>query len=790
MSQFTENTQPQNSAPGGEEDNIDIKRIIANIINNWLLFAIGIVICLCVAILYARYSSAEWHVTSKILVQDEKNSPSAAIGGGFNSDISSLFNVKSSADNEVQILKSRSLITEVVKQLQLNIRTYKKSALKKVEIYNESPFGVSIGYKADTLKTRYYDISILDKDTYKIHNSDEDIDIKAKFGEPVTLKQYNITLQKSAMFVPEGEYIISIEQVDATIDEFLKGVSVELSDKQSTTIDLSIDYPQPEKGEAILNALMQQYLLSNLQNKVQIADSTMSFINKEIDTVFTGLNSTEQKFEQYREENNIADISEQSKALVTSASDYYDKLNQQSTQLTIISDLERLLNNPQNKQLIPTSLVINTADQSFGQAINGYDDLLKDRDRASLSYTENNPVIQNYNKQIDNSRTNLLQSLNNYKNGLVVAKQQLQKQNGVFRGQLKQVPSKERLYLDFQRQQQLKQDLYLFLLQKREETAISKTSTISSSRIIDYAKSDFLPFKPEKAIIYLIGLIIGIIIPGIYLFIKELLNIKINSKNDIERVTSAPIIGEISHNKDNFNIVVTGNSRSIISEHFRSLRTNLQYVIDASKSNVFLFTSSMSGEGKSFISLNLGNALALTGKKVVFMEMDLRKPKLSENMGLDNSNGFTNYIISKDTDYNKFIKHSPFTENCYLISSGPIPPNPSELLINDKMETLMNDLKRDFDYIIIDCAPVGLVSDALLLEKFADITFYVVRQNYTYKSQLNIVNDLRNNKKVKNLYVLVNDTKQQEAGKYGGYGSGYGGYLEEEKNNKFSWFKK
>jgi tyrosine-protein kinase Etk/Wzc len=792
MSQFTESPLSQNTALKGEEDSIDIKQIIANIINNWLLFVISIVICLCLAILYARYSPEEWHVVSKILVQDEKNSPSSAIGGSLNSDISSLFNVKSSADNEVQILKSRSLITEVVKQMQLNVRTYINSGFKKIEIYNQSPFSTSIVYKADTLKNRYYDIIIIDKDTYEIRNSKDDIDIKVKFGERVILKQYDITLQKTNLFSPRGKYGISIESTDATIDGFMKGFTASLSDRQSTTIDLYIDYPQPEKGEAILNALMRQYLLSNLQNKVEIADSTMAFINKEIDIVFNGLNGTEKQFEQYKEENNIADITEQSKALVSSASDYYDKLSQQSIQLTIISSLEKLLNNPKNKQLIPTSLVINTPDQSFGQSINAYNELLISRDKAGLSYTEDNPIIQNYNQQIDNARTNLLQSLNTYKNGLSIAKEQLQKQNGNFTGQLKQIPSKQRIYLDFQRQQQLKQDLYLFLLQKREETAISKTSTISSSRIIDYAKSEFSPFKPKKAIIYLLGVLIGLIIPGVYLFIKELLNIRINSKSDIEKVTLAPIIGEISHNKENVNIVVTGNSRSLISEHFRSLRTNLQYVIDTSKSNVFLFTSSMSGEGKSFISLNLGNALALTGKKVVFMEMDLRKPKLSENMGLDNNNGFTNYIVSKETDYKKIIKHSPFTENCYLISSGPIPPNPSELLINDRVETLIKDLKRDFDYVIIDCAPVGLVSDALLLEKFADITFYVVRQNYTYKSQLNIVNDLRNNKKVKNLYLLINDIKPQEAGGYGGYGSGYGygGYAEDEKKSKFSWLKK
>jgi capsular exopolysaccharide synthesis family protein len=291
----------------------------------------------------------------------------------------------------------------------------------------------------------------------------------------------------------------------------------------------------------------------------------------------------------------------------------------------------------------------------------------------------------------------------------------------------------------------------------------------------------------------LIGLILGLILPGIYLFIKELLNIRITSKADIEKMSTVPVIGEISHNTEEKSLVTGVGSRSVISEQFRALRTNLQYVLDQRKSNVLLFTSSMSGEGKSFLSLNLGSALGLTGKKVVFMEMDLRKPKLSENMGLDHNHGFTNYVISGKTDYKQMIKPAWFNENCYLISAGPIPPNPAELLMSEKLDQLIEDLKKEFDYVIIDCAPIGLVTDALMLEKYADLTLYVVRQDYTYKSQLNIVNDLEYNRKVKKMYLIMNDIKTQKSGyaaygsgSYGGYG--YGGYAEEEK--KKNWLKK
>jgi len=794
MNHIQDNNNLLNDTDG---DSIDFKQIISRLVNNWILFLVSGVICLAIAVLYAKMSSPDWHISSKILVEDQKNGPSASMGGNLNSDISSLFNVKSSADNEVQILKSRSLMTVVVREMQLNVRTYSVARLKSIEIFDEAPFNVSVSYKTDTITARSYDVKVLNENDYEL--TADGVDVKGKFGIPVSLPQYDLTLTRTLKpKSASGKYAVYIESADAAVATVSSLFTAALSDKQSTTIDLAISYPHPKKGEAVLNTLMHQYLLSNLKNKQQIADSTMKFINKEIDTVFNGLNLIERKFEDYKEQNNIADISEQSKALVTSASDYYDKLNQQSIQLSIINEQQKLLNDPNNKKALPSPLIMNSADQSFGQSINAYNQLLLEKEKAGLSLTDINPTIQNFNNQLSISRANILKNIETYRNSLITAQSQLKNQNNNFTGQLKQIPSKQRNVLDFQRQQQLKQELYLYLLQKKEETAISKTSTISSSRILDYAKSDFAPYKPKRSLIYLVGLVLGLVLPGVYLFIKELLNIRINTKADIEKLTKTSIIGEISHNDEEKSLVVLNNSRSIISEQFRSLRTNLQYAIDSSKSNVLLFTSSMSGEGKSFLSLNLGSALALTGKKVVFMELDLRKPKLSENIGVDNSNGFTNFIVSSSSDISKVMKQTWFSENCFLISSGPIPPNPSELLISAKLEVLIENLRKDFDYVIIDCAPIGIVTDALLLEKFADVVFYVVRQDYTFKSQLSIVNDLKVNKQVKNLYLIVNDIKAKNGGysSYGqgygyGYGYGYGGYAEEAKSTGIkNWFKK
>ncbi|MVN91192.1 GumC family protein [Mucilaginibacter aquatilis] len=762
------------------EETFDLKVIIDKVVSNWLLYCLCILVCFTIAVLYASYSSPVWHIKSKILINNDSDNSQSVLGGGMNGSISSLFSPKSSADNELQVLRSRTLMEKTVAAMQLNVKTYLVDGLKSREIYNESPFIINVISKVDTVLERTYVIDVQSNTSVRITNGDEDIDITSEFGRNINLPQHTLVIKRRNGFPLAKQYKLKIQATDATVDDFSKILSAELSDKQATTIDLSIEYYHPAKGEAILNKLMQLYLLSNLQNEKQIADSTIAFIESRINLVSKELNNIEKQFEIYKSQNKIANISEQSKSLVTSASGYYDKLAEQDIQLNIINDLERNLSNPKNKNIIPSSLV-NSSDQALAAAINSYNELLINRDRSTLSLTDDNPILLNIDKQINNARINILKSISSYKESLQIGKKQLQKQNQNLTGQIKELPNKERNYLDFARQQNLKQELYLFLLQKREETAISKNSTLSNARILDTAKSEFKPSKPRKSIVWLVGIIVGVLLPSLYLIIKSLTKTRIESKIDIEHETSVPILAEIGHNSDKNSLVTGSNSRSVISEQFRSLRTNLQFILESSKSNVLLFTSSMSGEGKSFLSLNIGSALALTGKKVVFMEMDLRKPKLSESLGLTIDNGYTQYAISDDEkyDYKKLLKSLSFNSNCYLISSGPIPPNPAELLETRKLDELMSYLRANFDYVIIDCAPIGLVTDAQMLERHADLTLYVTRERYTYKSQLSIVDDLYVNKKVKKVYIIINDVKMNKTG-YSSYKQAYGYGIEEE----------
>ncbi|AYL94589.1 GumC family protein [Mucilaginibacter celer] len=776
-----------------EETPGDVRSLVAICLNYWYVFFIGIIVCVLGVFVYIQYEPSKWNISSKIIVEDDKNTPAKALTNGVNSDLASLFDIKSNADNEVKVLKSRSLIKKVVYLLDLNMHVYDNNGFRKVEVFEDAPFTVNIGYKTDKLKLSEYSMEVLGSNTFRLINGKSGEDVAGTFDKPVSLNQYNLTFHKTKYFKPEGDYKVKIQtpkQVEKDLDENL---GVGLDDKQATVIDLNLSYSNPDRGRVILQKLMDVYLQNNLANKVRIADSTMKFIDRRLVVVGAELGKVEKNLEQYKVQNKISDINAQSKALIEGANAYQNKLNDNEVQLAIANDLFKYVSDAANPQVVPSSLI--TKDMAFGTAINGYNEMLLRKEQLRMTLTDNSVVITNLDQQIELARKALLSSLNNYRNSLQVSQAAVKKQNAGIEDKITSAPTKERIYLDYAREQSLKQDLYLFLLQKREETAISQTATLSSCRILDNADADEKPFAPKKSLLYLIGLVAGICIPAAGISIKEMLNTRINTKADIDKHTSVPLFGEISRGEKRVKSLVYNDARSTIAEEIRALRTSLKYVTDTKNSNVIMFTSSMSGEGKSFISLNLANSIALTGKRVVLLELDLRKPKLLKNIGSANDEyGFTNYVISPDGCVDCLLNPSENNPNFFYISSGPVPPNPAELLMDDRLKNLIGDLKKRFDYVIIDTAPVGLVSDALIIEEFVDVTFYVVRQNYTLKTQLGIVNDLHKTRKAKHMYLIVNDIEMR-TNNITGYGHGYGSYgygspYDDNKSKVAEWLKK
>jgi tyrosine-protein kinase Etk/Wzc len=771
-----------------EEGGFDLKKLFATLRNYWYLFVCSIIASVGIAFLVAMSISPSYEINSKITVDDPNASTMSRASSGGMMDFSDLLGTPNNAYNEMDILRTRNLMNQVVRELHLNITLLKKEKLKYQETFLDAPVSIRTIGKSDFENGYAFDMEINEKSVhvksyypmFEKKDGDFSIDTTVDYGLPIPLRGFQLIIDKNEGLFEPGDFRLGLQSVDSRAIGLVRGLAIELTDKKSTTMSLTFEYPNPDKGEAILQTLMKVYLRYNVLNKQEIADSTLSFIDNRLQIVSSELSGVENEFTAFKRRNSIADVDEQSKALIGNVSASKSKQDELEIQLSVLDSISNQINSPQAKQIVPSSLGV--ADPVFALAIASYDQLLIQRQQLALSYKESNPIIKNLDEEIEAAHQSLLKSFATYRNGLLISLGTLKGKNTELHDIINKVPQKERVFLDYARQQNLKQELYLYLLQKREETAISRTSTIPTARIIDSARSGNRPIKPKKPLILLLGFAVGFVLPTGFLYFGKLLNNKIVGKDDVQEHTSVPIIGEIGNSIEKLPLSIDKHSRSMLLEEFRALRTNLQFVLNNDKSNVILVTSSMSSEGKTFLTVNLANVIAFSGKKVIMLELDLRRPALGESLGVKHDFGFTNYIISGNVNAADVIKPVSFSENVWILPSGPIPPNPTEMLMSDRFTYLIDQLKKQFDYILIDSAPVGLVSDAQLIEKFADVSIYVVRQNKTLKSQLDILNSLIADHKFRKAYVVINDIKKSKRTYYGyGYGANYGEYFKKTK---------
>jgi tyrosine-protein kinase Etk/Wzc len=774
------NTISAYEAPHEDIEGLDLKQILSRILANWYWIAASVLICLVFSNLYVRYKTPNYKISARVLVNDEKKGAGLSGGGDLLADLGGVLGTKSTVDNEAEILKTRYLMEQVVKDMDLNITYYRKGRVKKVELY-ESPYKVKIIKSVDTIRATDVAINFVKGDQLSV--SADGIDTLVGLNHSFAIPYVGVVQITKGTAVPvlDEKYAFNIMSVDSKVISLMDAITVEVKNKQITIVDLSLTHSIPKKGEDILNKLIEKYVQANLMDKNEVADSTVKFIQNRLAYIGGELGGLEGNIQNFKQKNNLADMSEQSKLLVQTTGQYVNELSKVETQISILKSLQNYLKDEvKNKRVLPSSLI--PADLVFNGAVEKYNTLTLERARRLIGVTEANPGIQLMDKEIANARADIESNISTTLDGFLITRSRINNQMKKAEGQVHNVPKVERNYLNLARQQQIKQELYIFLMQKSEETAISKTANIANSKTIDPPKSEVKPFSPKKAVVYLFGLVAGIMIPLGLMHVKDMLNDKIQTKEDVTKFTRAPIIGEISHDEANDNMVVANSSRSAISEQFRALRTNLSFFFKNADEKVILLTSSMSGEGKSFVAINLGQILALTNKRVLLMELDLRKPGLSAKLEISNPIGFTNYVTNMELISSDIIKPLKLQENLFIVSSGPIPPNPAELLLSERTKTLMAELKQQFDYIIIDAPPVGIVTDAQLLASYSDVCIYLVRQNYTLKKQLSIPEDLLRSQKMKGLSIVINDIK---ATKGYGYGYNYGNYNMSSKESGF-----
>jgi tyrosine-protein kinase Etk/Wzc len=775
-----------------EEDSLDFKKLLYTFLQNWPWFLGSVFICMLLAFIYLRYTVPVYNIHSKILIKDDKSSTS-----GASTDLMSqldIFNTGNNVNDEKEVLQTYYLVRRVVDELQLNVRYFAVGNIKSTELYKKTPFKLQLIYLKDSIAPQTFDFRFsANSPTFTVQGDN----LTGKYRLSDTIKTANVSFIVQWVGLNQrydNDYQVVITTPDVATESYLSDLTFDISDKQASVIEVTVRETVPQKGEDILNKLYEVYTRMNEEDKNKIADSTIRFIAERLAVVSRELSGVEKDIEQFKVENRLStNIPEQATLALNNASDVQKQLTEQDVQITIVQSLEDHLKG-NNGRIVPNAAIIQ--DPTYITTVQEYNTLVLERDRQLQTTKSDNPLIQSLNSQIEAVKRNLIISLDNIKKEMQISRNELANKNDQFMNQMKTVPSKERAFLDISRQQDVKQQLYLYLLQKREETAISKSGTLANSRLIEPGKSDALPFIPKKWILYLTALCAGILLPAASIYIKNLLNNTVENGLDIEKETTAPVLGELGHNSSGRTIVAEENSRTALSEQFRALRTNLQFLLKGKEQQVVMITSSASGEGKSFFTINLGLSLAISNKRVVLMELDLRKPKISSELGLSKELGFTDYLVSKSKK-EELLKSTPLHPNLFLISSGTIPPNPAELLLNKEVDELFAWLRTRFDYIIVDTPPAGVVIDAVLIGKYADASIYVVRLGYTLKDQLKMIHNFKQSQKLPNLSILINDVKLKGSYsyKYNGYHYGYGygyesDYYLDEKKQKRNLFRK
>ena len=564
--------------------------------------------------------------------------------------------------------------------------------------------------------------------------------------------------------------------------DYCKSLSIAPTSKTTSVAVISLKNSSLQRGQDFINQLLEMYNRNTNNDKNEIAQKTAEFIDERIGIISKELGSTEANLESFKRDAGITDLTSEAQIALAGNAEYEKKSVENRTQISLVNDLRKYLRGNEY-EVLPSN--VGLQDAALIGAIERYNEMLVERKRLLRTSTENNPTIVNLDTSIRAMKANVQATLEGTLQGLMITKESLDREASRYSRRISNAPGQERAYVSIARQQEIKAGLYLMLLQKREENAIALAATANNAKIIDEAIADDIPVSPKRSMIYLIALVLGVGIPVGIIYLIELTKFKIEGRADVEKLTSVPVVGDIpltdEKNDKNGSIAVFENKNNLMSETFRNIRTNLQFMLDNDQ-KVILVTSTVSGEGKSFVSSNLAISLSLLGKKVVIVGLDIRKPGLNKVFQLSNKErGITQYLSNPEMDLMELVQLSDVNKNLFILPGGTVPPNPTELLARNGLDRAIETLKKNFDYVILDTAPIGMVTDTLLIGRVADLSVYVCRADYTHKAEYTLINELSFEKKLPNLCTVINgvDLKKRKYGYYYGYGKygkhyGYG----------------
>ena len=772
------------------EEQVNIQELLFRYLIHWPWFVVSIIICIACAWGYLRLTTPIYNISATVLIKDEKKGGGASMSSdlekmGLEGFISSSSNV----DNEIEVLRSKSLAREVVNNLGLFVTYMDEDEFPSKELYHTSPVLVSLTHQeADKLPGRM-EINMILQPTGALG-------VQITVGE----KEYRKQFDKLPAVFPTDEGTVAffanndtlsavcpenitkerhitafINRPFSVLKEYVNSLSIAPTSKTTSVVVISLENTNTRRGRDYINKLLEMYNINANNDKNEVAQKTAEFIDERIGIISKELGSTEQDLENFKRSAGITDLSSEAQIALTGNAEYEKKRVENQTQINLVMDLQRYMKGNEY-EVLPSN--IGLQDAASAGAIDRYNQMLVERKRLLRTSTENNPTIINLDTSIRAMRTNVQATLDATLKGLQITKEDLAREASRYSRRINDAPTQERQFVSIARQQEIKSGLYLMLLQKREENAITLAATANNAKIIDEALADDNPISPKKTIVYLAALVLGVGLPVGVIYLIGLTKFKIEGRADVEKLTSLPVVGDIPlADEKTGSIAVFENQNNLMSETFRNVRTNLQFMLENGK-NVILVTSTISGEGKSFISANLAISLSLLGKKVVIVGLDIRKPGLNKVFNIPKKeHGITQYLTNTTANLMDFVQPSDINKNLFILPGGTVPPNPTELLARGGLEKAIETLKANFYYVILDTAPVGMVTDTLLIGRVADLSVYVCRADYTRKAEFTLINELAENNKLPNLCIAINglDLNSRKYGYYYGYGK-YGKY--------------